>query len=118
MQANTVGDEYTWNLTESDGATQFPMSGVTSAQVAIAGPFTTAAAALAAGAASGILFPATLNATLSQAAWVTIVAGDNGQTKTTYPTGGYYVHQVVLNYSNGSIAKSRLFVIQISDSIS
>jgi hypothetical protein len=115
MQAATAGDQYSWALTESDGSTPFPLTGVSSVEVAIAGPYTTQTAALAAADNSGIPSPATY--TGNTISWVTTIQGNNGATATTYPDGGYYTHQIVINYTSGLIAKSRLFVLQLLDSI-
>lgn len=117
MQASTAGDQYSWTLTESDGVTPLPLTNVTIAQVAIAGPFQTETAALAASFTSGIVDTASLNTSPPTASWVTTIAGKNGAQITTYPVGGYYTHQIILTYSTGSVAKSALFVIQVSDSI-
>jgi hypothetical protein len=117
MQAATAGDQYTWALVGADGITPLAVSGVTSTQVAIAGPYDTQALALAAGAVSGVLFPATLGTTPPTASWVTTISGSNGAANTTYPVGGWYAHEIVLIFSSGSVAKSNLFALQISDSI-
>lgn len=117
MQANTAGDEYSWALTESDGTTPFLITGVTSVAIAIAGPYATNLLAEAASATSGIEFSADLTNSPPTISWITTIAGNDSAQVTTYPVGGYYPHQAVLNYSDGNIAKSRVFILQILDSI-
>ena len=117
MQANTIGDTYVWGLVETDGATPLPLSGVSTAKIAIAGPYTTSALAMAASSTAGTLYPATFTTSPPTVTWITTISGQNGATQTTYPSGGYYAHQVVITYSNGNVAKSRTFCLQISGSI-
>ena len=117
MQANTIGDTFSWSLVETDGATPFPLTGVSIAKVAIAGPYTTNALAVAASSTAGTLYPATYIASPPTVSWVTTISGQNSATQTTYPSGGYYAHQIVITYANGNLAKSRTFVLQISGSI-
>jgi hypothetical protein len=119
MQASTAGDQYNWALTESDGLTPFPLVNATTAHVAIAGPYPSQSAAWAATFTSGLANTelATLTSSPPMASWVTTIAGNSGAQRTTYPTGGFYVHQILITYSTGAIAKSNLFVIEISDSI-
>jgi hypothetical protein len=117
MQAATAGDQYSWALVEADGVTQISTAGISSSMIAIAGPFISQAAALAASLTSGQMTPVVVSSSPSTASWVTTIAGHNSATQTTYPEGGWYVHQIVLNYTAGAVAKSQLFALQLMDSI-
>lgn len=117
MQAATAGDQYSWALVQADGTTPLTATGVASIAVAISGPYLTQAAALAAPFTAGASLPASLTTPPPTANWVTTIAGNNSAKQTTYPTGGWYAHQIVIDYTAGAIAKSQVFALQIQDSI-
>ena len=52
------------------------------------------------------------------ASFVTTIAGNNGATKTTWPNpGGTFKVQFVVDYTDGRVAKSRVYPITIWPSL-
>lgn len=95
----TAGDQYSYTLVESDGVTPLPVTGVSSVQFVITPPSWAA--------------PTKYTATLAGnvASIVTALTPTP-----TFPIGGTYQVEVVVNYTAGNVSRSRVYPLVISPS--